>query len=336
LRDVHPVGNGPIPVIDVFKHSSNVGVSKLIWRLYKNNPAQFVNRLYAMRLNKKLGIELLGEAKPKIKHPKLNKKEWYGTSLPWMSVGYEVELTPLQILTFYNAVANNGIMMKPRFVTEIKDGGLTVKKIDTVVLNPHIASASTIKAAQKMLQAVVEENGTGKKLKNEHFKIAGKTGTAQKAHKQGGYGTEYIASFVALVPGYNPDYIVYMMVDDPKPNHYGSTVVAPAVKEIMTQTLAYYGKLPEHRKPTPLIAAGNNYTAMPKKALRATPAKMTAAGDEVPDLKGMPIRRAIEILVQKGFVPKLKGQGMTVTKQLPSAGEKWPEDKKAEMVLWVS
>ncbi len=364
LRDVHPVGNGPIPVIDVFKHSSNVGVSKLIWRLYKNNPAQFVNRLYAMRLNKKLGIELLGEAKPKIKHPKLNKKEWYGTSLPWMSVGYEVELTPLQILTFYNAVANNGIMMKPRFVTEIKDGGLTVKKIDTVVLNPHIASASTIKAAQKMLQAVVEENGTGKKLKNEHFKIAGKTGTAKISGNGGYIKGAYNATFVGYFPADNPRYSCIVVVNKPKKNgYYGAAAAAPVFKEIADKiyatSLAIFSdnKTSAATKDIPLpksicisqnakefykllgipvsdFLKNDEWVRVKKQNHNINLDVVEPPQDKIPDVRGMNAKDAVFLLENLGLKTTVKGRG-TVKSQSLQPGSEIPENKKITLKMSI-
>jgi len=172
LRDVHAIGNGIISVREAFEHSSNVGISKMIFKSYKSNPNQFIQHLYAMGLNKRLGIELAGEAKPYIKNPS-DKKHWYLTSLPWMSVGYELEVTPLQMLSFYNAVANGGRKMKPRFVTEITDGGQVVKKIEPRVLIRQIAPPAVIKKAQSLLRGVVLR-GTAQNLKNDHFEIAGK------------------------------------------------------------------------------------------------------------------------------------------------------------------
>ncbi len=362
LRDVHPVGDGPIPVIEVFKHSSNVGVSKLIWRLYKNNPAQFVNRLYAMRLNKKLGIELLGEAKPKIKHPKLNKKEWYGTSLPWMSVGYEVELTPLQILTFYNAVANDGVMMKPRFVTEIKDGGIVVKKIDTVVLNPHIASVATIKAAQKMLQAVVEEGGTGKKLKNKHFKIAGKTGTAKISGNGGYIKGAYNATFVGYFPADNPRYSCVVVVNKPKKEgYYGAAAAAPVFKEIADKVYATSLAMYSDNK----ISATTDDIPLPESVCNSENAKVfyktlgipvsdflkdeewvmvkkqnrkinldavEPPADKIPDVRGMNAKDAVYMLENLGLKTTVKGRGKVKYQSL-SPGSAIPEDKRITLKM---
>jgi cell division protein FtsI (penicillin-binding protein 3) len=146
--------HGVITVKQVFEESSNVGTSKLIYEHYKNNPKDFVNRLYAMRLNKPLGIQLKGEGEPLIRYP--GDKLWSGLTLPMMSHGYEVQLTPLQILTFYNAVANDGKMMRPLFVSAIMRNGSVIKSYDPEVIINSIASRSTIRKAKKVLLRMVQ------------------------------------------------------------------------------------------------------------------------------------------------------------------------------------
>ena len=151
IRDTGEEGYGKLSVREVFEKSSNVGTSKLITEHYKNNPKEFINRLYAMKLNQKLGLQIKGEGEPLIRYP--GDKLWSGLSLPMMSHGYEVQMTPLQILTFYNAVANDGKMMRPRFVTEIKRNGSVVKSFGTDVMVNSIASRSTIRKAKKIGRA---------------------------------------------------------------------------------------------------------------------------------------------------------------------------------------
>jgi len=188
-----------------------------------------------MRLNEPLGIEIVGEGSPNIKYP--GDPLWSGISLPMMSYGYEIQLTPLQILTFYNAVANNGKMVKPKFVKYIKDKNRIVKTNATEILNPSICSQSTIKKVKKMLEGVVE-NGTGKNLSNTNFKIAGKTGTAQIANKKDGYKFDsevsYQASFVGYFPADNPKYSCIVVINSPSReiNYYGNLVAGPVFKEI--------------------------------------------------------------------------------------------------------
>lgn len=234
MKDSHEGGYGEISVQKSFEVSSNVAVSKLIAKHYAGKPQQFVDRLYKMNIGKKLGIEISGEGQPLIKNT--NDPTWSGISLPWMSIGYEIHLTPLQILTFYNAVANNGKMVKPRFVTHINQRGQTIKEIETEVISNSICSKKTIEMAKKMLEGVVE-NGTAKNLKNAHFKIAGKTGTAQIANKSGGYKNaakiSHQASFVGYFPADNPKYSCIVVVAAPSRNvYYGNLVAGPIFKEM--------------------------------------------------------------------------------------------------------
>ena len=178
IRDTKEEGYGKLTVKQVFEKSSNVGTSKLIYEHYKDNPKEFVNRLYAMRLNQKLDLQIKGEGEPVIRYP--GDKLWSGLSLPMMSHGYGVQMTPLQILTFYNAVANDGRMMRPRFVKAIERNGSVIRSFEPDVIINSIASRSTIKKVKKMMEGVVE-HGTATNLKNADYKIAGKTGTAQIA-----------------------------------------------------------------------------------------------------------------------------------------------------------
>ena len=153
LKDVHKIKNGRVTVRDVFEHSSNVGISRIINEAYKEDPNEFIEGLYNLGLNVPLGLEIQGEGKPYIKHPS-DKKTWYGTSLPWMSIGYELTITPLQNLTLYNAVANNGTKVKPMFVTEIKEAGIQKEVFSTEVIDKKIASEETIQLASHYLKVL--------------------------------------------------------------------------------------------------------------------------------------------------------------------------------------
>ena len=234
VRDSKKGGYGKITVKEAFEVSSNVAISKIITQYYYDNEKRFVERLYNMNLNQKLGIEIKGEGSPYIKFP--GDPLWSGVSLPQMSYGYELQMTPLQILTFYNAVANDGVMMRPMFVNEIKFHGATVKNFRPKVLNSSICSRSTIRKAKEMLEGVVE-NGTAINLKNSNYKIAGKTGTAQIANKKYGYKYQsrisYQASFVGYFPADNPKYSCIVVVNAPSNSvYYGNLVAGPVFKEI--------------------------------------------------------------------------------------------------------
>ncbi|MEN8203589.1 MAG: penicillin-binding protein [Bacteroidota bacterium] len=231
MEDSGGKGLGKITVQRAFEASSNVGISKIVSENYKDKPEQFVNRLYEMGLNRKLGLEIKGEGKPDIKYT--DSELWSGVSLPWMSIGYEVRMTPLQILAFYNAIANNGRMVKPIFVEETRAHGKVVERFDTEVLNNHICSRETLAQVRSMLEGVVD-SGTAGNLANSHYKIAGKTGTAQLALDKEGY-TEalYMASFAGYFPADNPKYSCIVVVNArSRQIYYGNLVAGPIFREI--------------------------------------------------------------------------------------------------------
>lgn len=232
VKDSRKGGYGQINAMDIFRLSSNTGIVKIISEAYKNQSEKFVDRLFNMGLNNSLDIEIKGEPRPKIPHPL--DSDWNGLSLPWMSYGYGVSLTPLQILSFYNAVANDGIMVKPTFLESSNKLGLVhTNNFQKQILNPSICSKETLSIVKKMLYDVVHhKNGTAKNIKSNNIKIAGKTGTAQV-----GYGTDkvdYISSFVGYFPAENPKYSCIVVINKPNKNkgYYGSDVAAPVFKRI--------------------------------------------------------------------------------------------------------
>jgi len=232
VKDSRKGGYGQINAMDIFRLSSNTGIVKIISEAYKNQSEKFVDRLFNMGLNNSLDIEIKGEPRPKIPHPL--DSDWNGLSLPWMSYGYGVSLTPLQILSFYNAVANDGILVKPTFLeSSNKLGALKKTTFKKQILNPSICSKETLSIVKKMLYDVVHhKNGTAKNIKSNNIKIAGKTGTAQV-----GYGTDkvdYISSFVGYFPAENPKYSCIVVINKPNKNkgYYGSDVAAPVFKRI--------------------------------------------------------------------------------------------------------
>jgi cell division protein FtsI (penicillin-binding protein 3) len=246
MRDSHHGGFGKITVREAFEKSSNIGISRIIFDNYRNNPQKFVNRLYSMGLNEPLGVEIKGEGKPVIKYP--GDKSWSGVTLPWMSIGYEVKMTPLQTLAFYNAVANNGKMVRPMFVKGISQHGEELRRFDPVVLNPAICSVATLEKVQDLLEGVVER-GTAVNIRNNTYKIAGKTGTAQLAKGASGYkgegGVEYLASFVGYFPADRPMYSCIVAVNSPSNNvYYGNVVAGRVFREIADRVYALsYQKL---------------------------------------------------------------------------------------------
>ncbi len=241
MIDSHYGGYGKLSVGEVFEKSSNVGISKMIVNNYGDNPRRYVDRLYAMGLKDPLGIEIKGEGLPMIKYP--GDKTWSGVTLPWMSIGYEMKQTPLQVLTFYNAVANNGKMMKPMFVQSIQHHGEVVKEIKPTVLNPSICSLETIEKVHKVMVGVVER-GTAKNIKSDRYLIAGKTGTAQISDGVTTYkDKKHQASFVGYFPADRPLYSCIVVVNAPSKNEYYANVVAGSVfKKIADRVYAqsYY------------------------------------------------------------------------------------------------
>ncbi len=220
-----------------FEISSNVGMAKMVTAAYgeKDNAKKFIERLKKLQLHLPIGIEIEGEGKPYIKEAFNREDQWSGITLPWMSIGYEVELTPLQILTFYNTIANNGRMMKPYLVSEVQDFGRTIERYKPTVLSRQLVSPKTVEAAQELLEGVVER-GTAKSIRTGDYLIAGKTGTAQVDYRRFNRKREnlkYRASFVGYFPADNPKYSCIVMVEKPTENGvYGGEVAAPIFREI--------------------------------------------------------------------------------------------------------
>ena len=352
IHDTKEDGYGKITVKQVFEKSSNVGTSKIIYEHYKSNPKAFVDRLYAMKLNDKLDLQLKGEAPPLIRYP--GDKLWSGLSLAMMSHGYEVQLTPLQILTFYNAVANNGRMMRPRFVSAILHNGSEVKSYDPSVIVNSIASRSTIRKAQKMMEGVVE-HGTATNLKNSNYKIAGKTGTAQIARGKHGYkdgeAVTYQASFVGYFPAENPKYSCMVVVNSPSNGvYYGNLVAGTVFKEISDKvysTTFFRDYTPEGEAEVKPSApdAGNGYRDDINEVLKNLDVRYKRTADDdwvatresgdtirlagvkmpqglVPDVRGMSLRDAIYVLENSGLRVRFTGKGR-VRSQSPEHGAKY-------------
>lgn len=317
IRDHEDEGLGTITAREVFEHSSNVGTARIIYDNYKDNPRRYVDRLYSMKINKPLDLQIKGEGKPVIRAP--GDKLWSGISLPMMSHGYEVQMTPLQILTFYNAVANDGKMVKPRFVTEVRDGNRVVKSFDTEVITNAICSRSTIRKAQSLLEGVVE-NGTAKNLKNSNYKIAGKTGTAQIANAKHGYRSgarvSYQASFVGYFPADDPLYSCIVVVNAPSNwVYYGNVVSGPVFKEIADKVYSssFYRDL--HA----LNPEGNEKVTLREASSEVGKNDLTVAGGVMPNVVGMGLRDAIYLLENSGLRVRYSGRGR-VTKQSPRPG----------------
>ncbi|HBI00094.1 MAG TPA: penicillin-binding protein [Flavobacterium sp.] len=230
VRDSKKGGYGKISLGRGFELSSNTVLVQAVHDNYKSNPQKFVDHIKRMKLHEPLGLQIKGEGKPKIPQP--GDKNWYGTTLPWMAYGYGVSMTPLQTLTLYNAVANNGEMVKPLFVKEIKEWNKTIKKFDKEVINPKIASQETIDKIKAVLENVVKK-GTGSKLYSKDFSMAGKTGTAQMGYSDKA-NLYYASSFVGYFPADQPKYSCIVVIHKPSKSkgYYGADVSGPVFKRI--------------------------------------------------------------------------------------------------------
>ncbi len=358
MRDAAGEATGKVTVAHAFEQSSNVGMSKLAYKYYKDDPQSFVDHLKKLRLNKKTGIDLLGEAQPLVKSPK--SKTWSSTTLPWTSIGYEVLETPLNILTLYNAVANDGKMMRPYLVSAIERYGEVVKKFEPTVLEDKICSEETLKKIQKLLNGVVKNKyGTGHRaLKNPYFKISGKTGTALVANGKYGYSQHiYQATFVGFFPSDHPKYSCIVTIKN-RPHArliYGASVAAPVFKEVAHKlyALSQRDAVPQMKRPQiddrlqikagawkdtrkVLATLGLPVQTLPTKAAYVMPVvkdhvvdlqKQEEDKGSVPDVMGMGLKDALYLLEERGLQVKVEGKGKVVMQSLkpgqavPSGGQ---------------
>lgn len=363
IKDSHAPETAILTLQRAFEVSSNCAVAKTIMKYYSKNPQKYVDKINSFYLNKKLGLSILGEALPLIKQPK--KKDWSGITLPQMSYGYETLITPLQILTLYNAIANNGKMIRPRFENEIKRNGVTVKTFSTEVICEQIVKPSTVIKAKKMLEGVVE-NGSGKGLNITAFKVGGKTGTAQIANigvKKGLgqtlYGEEgqrkYQASFVGYFPANNPLYTCIVVINSPSNGiYYGGLVAGPVFKEIAEKV--YSTSLdfiqPINNKQNLLTTAPSSvkstrselasiYQTFNLSSSKIVTAYQTIEASNlgsqlkkgiVPNLNGLTAKDALFLLENCGFHVTIVGIG-SVKKQSLEAGKKFNKGDKITLIL---
>lgn len=365
MNDAHDGGYGTLTAQHAFEVSSNVGISKLISSAYSKNPQAFIDKIYKMKVNQPLGLQISGEITPDIKDTK--DPRWSGISLPWMSIGYELRLTPLQILTFYNAVANNGKMMKPFLVKEVRGRGKVIRKYEPIVITDSICSSATIKKAKQMLEGVVER-GTARNLRDSSYRIAGKTGTAQRSMGKGGYKlndkANYQASFVGYFPADNPKYSCIAVVYSPSTEvYYGASVAGPIFKEISDKVYSTRLEMHKDEAPStvvlndriPSIQAGNqkdivtvcnsiglttiihnnttDWVQVSKQNNLLNLTEKHISNGLVPNVLGMELKDAVYILENLGLTVKIKGKG-SVVKQSIDAGQ--PISKGKEIIIELS
>lgn len=345
MRDAERHNLTRVNIISAFAHSSNVGVSKLVNDHYNKNPEQYLQHLRNLKLDQKLNIEVPGEQTPYVKTSK--DKTFTRYSLPWMSVGYEVRVSPLQILTMYNAVANGGVMMKPYLVQAIQEYGQPLQQFDPVVLNEKICSPQTLQSLQTLLKAVVD-SGTARNLRNSNYSVAGKTGTAQIADQKHGYAKRvYQSSFVGYFPAENPVYSCIVVVNAPSNGvYYGSLVAAPVFKEIADKV--YSSDLDLHPSVTvqmkdslhmPEVGAGSyadistmlvklgiGFSGTPNQpwvlaernetGISISERSVMERSGTVPDVRGMNLRDALYLLENCGLKVHVNGAGRVTAQSI--------------------
>jgi len=346
--------NYEITVKRALEESSNVAAAKLVYQHYANNPSEFTDKLYSYHLNEKLDLQIPGEGIPVVKNPKNRSWNKYYT-LPEMAYGYEMKITPLQMLTLYNAVANNGKMIAPILVKEIRRLGNTVELIQARVINEKICSDATLGKVRSMLEGVVTE-GTGKTIRNPLYTIAGKTGTAQIANGSSGYGVTktYQASFCGYFPANHPKYSMIVVINHPTQGDYlAAKVAGPVFREIadrvyasdldinQTALIHYVGNtnLPQIKKGN-VKALKQVYTKLGIKPLYASnngngvdtssgiPYEETSyKSGVVPSVKGMGLSDALYLLGNAGYKVVVRGSG-SVTSQSVTGGSIVPKGSK--------
>ena len=312
VRDSNNKGYGEISFGQGFEVSSNTVITQAVNNAFKDNPKQFTDILQSYGFNKSLGLDLKGEPKSYIPLP--GEKNWSKIALPWMAFGYGILVTPLQTLTLYNAVANDGVMVRPQFVKEIKKVNETVKVFDSVVLNPKIAGNDAIKKMQQLMKNVVIK-GTGKKLYSKEFSMAGKTGTAQMNYGKGKGNMYHASSFVGYFPADNPQYSCIVVIHKPtRHSYYGGDVAGPVFKRIAQKIFTDVPSLKEIKnidKPLPKAT----------KSYQGYYSKVKQNGQLVPNVVGLNTMDAIPMLENLGLKVFTSSVGK-VKKQSIEAGTK--------------
>ncbi len=294
-----------ISLVEGFSISSNYVFRKLASDNYRDNPQSYIDKIYMYKLGEAFDFDLEGLAKPNVPDPK--SAAWSGTDLASVAIGYSISETPLHIVTFYNAIANKGRMMKPYLVEDIEEGGVVVEKMGPSVLNASICSKATADTITRALRAVVEyDHGTGSRLKNKNYSFAGKTGTARVALNGGGYERgglkKHQGTFVGFFPAEDPKYTIITVVYSnlTYANTYGGTKPAAVVREIADyiyamdpiweEQVSRSGKMPEMKAQLPAVEEG-----------------------KVPDVTGLGLKDALFVLENAGYVCSYSGYGHVVS-----------------------
>lgn len=314
IYDSRRGGYGKISAARVLEVSSNIGLATIIDENYSKNPSKFIDRLKSWHLDQKTGISIKGEGMPKIPEP--GGELWSKNALPSMAYGYNLSLTPLQTLTFYNAVANKGVMVKPRFIREVRAWNKKVESYDVEVINPKICSDETLAQVKEILKNTVKR-GTGRSLYSPEFSMAGKTGTAKKEYWMPDWSSNrrYISSFAGFFPAENPKYSCIVIIHEPstKIGFYGGDVSGPVFKRIAQKIYTDSSIIEEvddldHLDPM-MVHDFEEYYARLQKSFKT-----------IPNVKGMAGMDAVSLLENLGLEVRIIGNG-TVSSQSVKSGE---------------
>jgi cell division protein FtsI (penicillin-binding protein 3) len=328
VRDSKHGGYGKITISKAFEVSSNTGIVKAIDKAYGKNPEKFVDRLYDMNLDDDLDLSIIGEPKPIIPDPRVKNGRWSGIALQWMAYGYGVSFTPLQTLTFYNAIANDGEMVKPQFLREVREFDKVIVPFEKEVINKQVCSKETVSKVQQLLKNVVEKkHGTGHRLYSENFSMAGKTGTCQKDYRNK-EKLNYISSFVGYFPAENPKYSCIVVIHEPDKSvgYYGADVSGPVFKKIAQKIFT----------DTPIVDEVESLEVKTVETQAEYESYYTTAQTYktiMPSVVGLPTMDAVALLENMGLKVVLEGVG-TVKKQSVNKGEKIK--KNQTVVLKIS
>lgn len=345
ITDSHPKDE-MVTVKRAFEESSNAAIAKMVNDHYGSDPMKFTDHLYSWGLNKKMGLQIPGESQPVVKNIESNRSWNKNMTLPQMAYGYEMQMTPLNMLVLYNAVANNGKLISPIFVKEIRRLGNPIEQFKARVINNKICSDETLSKVKAMLEGVVT-NGSGKQVVyNPLYKIAGKTGTAQVADANLGYKAkkQYQASFVGYFPADKPKYSMIVVINDPKGAYYGALVSGPVFREVADRIYAsdvsMYNKVEEHfagNTVAPEAKAGQSkatkkvYNAFGIKALYAAKSDYFNSIDTnngvayeenapvkgvMPNVNGMGLKDAMYLLGNAGLKARVKGSGKVISQSI--------------------
>ena len=357
IRDHEEGGLGTVSVQKAFEHSSNIAMAKLVSKHYGSRPAEFFRFVDDLGMSRPLGLQMSGEAIPRLTRP--TDKSWSGITLAWMAHGYGFEITPLHTLALFNAVANDGRMIKPKFVRAIMQADQVVQEFETETINPRICSDKTLKNLRTLLEGVVER-GTAQNLRNTHCRIAGKTGTAQIL-ENGRYVHKYITSFAGYFPAENPKYTAIVLIRNPRGNHQtGNSVAGPVFRDIAeniyAQDLGIQPALAVEKKTGqefPVIKAGRqeelaaickelgipSQSSTDEEWIRAARngssvvwRKAEVSRGRVPNVSGMTFRDAVYLLEKEGLMVEHSGHGRVVQQSL-SAGTAFSRGARIQIKL---